>query len=69
MMAELYDVEISTINKHIKKLYQDSELEEIATIRKFRIVQTEGHPQRAFCFEIAENISPHSLQKTVKTRR
>ena len=31
-----------TISDHIKKVYSDSELEETATIRKFRIVQTEG---------------------------
>ncbi len=42
MMATLYDVDVRTINEHIKKIYSDSELEETSTIRKFRIVQTEG---------------------------
>ncbi len=42
MMAILYDVGLPTINEHIKKIYADSELEEISTIRNFRIVQTEG---------------------------
>jgi len=42
MMAELYDVSVSTINEHIKNIYEDAELEENSTIRKFRIVQTEG---------------------------
>ena len=42
MMATLYDVDVRTINEHIKKIYSDSELEENATIRNFRIVQTEG---------------------------
>lgn len=42
MMATLYDVDVRTINDHIQKVYSDSELEESATIRKFRIVQTEG---------------------------
>ncbi|NLF47073.1 MAG: virulence RhuM family protein, partial [Clostridiales bacterium] len=42
MMAELYDVSLSTINEHIKKIYFDRELTEEATIRKFRIVQLEG---------------------------
>ena len=41
MMATLYDVGLPTINEHIKKIYADSELEETATIRNFRIVQTE----------------------------
>ena len=40
MMATLYDVDVRTINEHIKKIYLDSELEEDSTIRKFRIVQT-----------------------------
>ena len=42
MMAALYDVDVRTISEHIKKVYADSELDESATIRKFRIVQTEG---------------------------
>lgn len=42
MLAILYDVEISTINEHIKKIYTDNELD-ISTIRKFRIVQKEGN--------------------------
>ena len=45
MMATLYDVGLPTINEHIKKIYADSELEETATIRNFRIVQTEGSRQ------------------------
>ncbi len=45
MMATLYDVALPTINEHIKKIFSDSELEEGATIRKFRIVQSEGSRQ------------------------
>lgn len=45
MMATLYDVGLPTINEHIKKIYSDSELEEDSTVRKFRIVQTEGSRQ------------------------
>ena len=37
MMAQLYNVSLSTINEHIKKIYGDNELTETATIRKFRI--------------------------------
>lgn len=44
-MVTLYDVGLPTINEHIKKIYADSELEESATIRNFRIVQTEGSCQ------------------------
>ena len=42
IMATLYDVDVRTINYHIKKIFADSELQEEATIRKFRIVQNEG---------------------------
>lgn len=45
MMATLYGVDVRTINEHIKKIYSDSELEEDATIRNFRIVQIEGSRQ------------------------
>ena len=45
MMAALYDVDVRTVNDHIKKIYSDAELEESATIRKFRTVQTEGTRQ------------------------
>ena len=41
MTVALYDVRLPTINEHIKKIYSGGELTEEATIRKFRIVQTE----------------------------
>ena len=47
MMATLHDVDVRTINDHIKKIYLDSELEVDSTIRNFRIVQTEGSRQVA----------------------
>ena len=42
MMAELYDVDVRTINEHIQKVFSDLELSEESTIRNFRIVQLEG---------------------------
>ena len=36
---------IPTINEHLTHIFQDNELEEKRTIRKFRIVQTEGTRQ------------------------
>jgi len=41
-MAELFDVEVHTINYHLKEIYASGELMEPATIRKIRIVQNEG---------------------------
>jgi hypothetical protein len=42
MLATLYDVEVNTINYHIKKVFEDSELQENSVIRKFRITATDG---------------------------
>ena len=42
MMATLYDVETNTINYHIKKIFEDSELQENSVIRKFRITASDG---------------------------
>lgn len=41
-LADLYQVTPPTINEHIKRIIEDGELQEEATIRKFRIVQQEG---------------------------
>ena len=42
MMATLYDVGTNTINYHIKKIFEDSELQENSVIRKFRITASDG---------------------------
>ena len=42
MMGVLYDVETHTINYHLKKVFADSELEEKAVIRNFRITAADG---------------------------
>jgi len=42
-LAELFGVEVNTINYHLKEIYKSGELEEHATIRKIRIVQKEGN--------------------------
>jgi hypothetical protein len=41
-MAELFGVDVRTINEHLKNIFQSDELEALSTIRKFRIVQKEG---------------------------
>ena len=45
LMAELFGVEVNTINYHLKEIYKSSEIQENGTIRKFRIVQQEGKRQ------------------------
>jgi len=42
LMSELFQKDVRTINEHIKNIYDEGELEPESTIRKFRIVQTEG---------------------------
>lgn len=41
MMGLLYDVDVRTINYHLKKVFADSELEAEAVIRKFRITASD----------------------------
>jgi hypothetical protein len=42
MMAQLYDVDVRTINYHLKTIFTDSELEEDAVIQSFRITAADG---------------------------
>ena len=42
MMAMLYGVEAHTINYHIKKVFEDSELQEDSVTRKYRITAADG---------------------------
>src|SRR5258708_864065 len=46
-MAELFGVEVQTINYHLKEIFKTNELEEKSTIRKIRIVQQEGNREVA----------------------
>lgn len=59
MLATLYDVEIPTINYHIKKVFDDMELVPEATIRKFLIVQTEGNRQ------VSRDVEHYNLQMII----
>ena len=45
MMSTLYDVSVSAVNQHLKRIFQDNELEREATIKRYLIVQTEGKRQ------------------------
>ena len=55
-MAVLYDVSVPTVSEHIKKIYEDGELAEQATVRKFRTVQTEGARQ------VSRELTHYNLQ-------
>lgn len=47
LMAELFGVDKRTISEHLKNIFASSELDEAATLRNFRTVQTEGSRQVA----------------------
>jgi len=59
MMAELYDVDVRTINEHIQKIVSDLELTEASTIRNFRIVQKEGNRK------VERDIKHYNLQMII----
>ena len=59
MLATLYEVDVRTINYHIKKIFEDSELTEESTIRNFRIVQTEGTRQ------VSRDVEHYNLQMII----
>ncbi len=42
LMAQLYDVDVRTVNYHLKKVFTDSELEAASVIRNFRITAADG---------------------------
>jgi len=45
LISVLFDVDVRTINEHLKNIYLQGELIKEATVRNFRIVQTEGNRQ------------------------
>ena len=42
-MSKLFNVEVNTINYHLKEIFETHELEENRTIRKIRTVRNEGN--------------------------
>ncbi|MFT4533871.1 MAG: hypothetical protein ACJA1A_001892 [Saprospiraceae bacterium] len=59
LMATLFEVDVRTINEHLKNIYKQDELIEDATIRKFRIVQVEGNR------EVNRSISFYNLEAII----
>src|SRR3990167_1409799 len=41
-IAEVFMVNVRTVNEHLMNIYKTGELKEKSTVRKFRIVQQEG---------------------------
>ena len=59
MLATVYGVDVRTINYHIKKIFEDNELEENSTIRKFEIVQKEGNR------DVSRTVAHYNLQMII----
>ena len=59
LMAQLFDVTLSTINHHLKNIYETKELSQKATIRNFLIVQKEG------AREVSRNIDYYNLDTII----
>jgi hypothetical protein len=58
-MAELFGVEVNTINYHCKEIFGSKELAEEGTIRKIRIVQKEGER------EVAREVDFYNLDMVI----
>jgi hypothetical protein len=59
LMAQLFDVDVRTVNEHLKNIYDQGELVREATIRKFRIVQTEGNR------DVSRNVEFYNLDAII----
>ena len=59
LMAQLFDVDVRTVNEHLKNIYEQAELIYEGTVRKFRIVQMEGTR------EVSRNIDFYNLDAII----
>jgi len=59
MMAALYDISVAAVNQHLRRIFEDAELEPGATIKKYLIVQTEGNRQ------VSRQVDHYSLQAII----
>lgn len=59
MMAELYGVSVPAINQHLRTVYEDGELTEEATVKKYLIVQNEGNRS------VSREVNHYNLQAII----
>ena len=59
LIAQLFNVSVPTINEHLKNLFENKEIEESSTIRKFLIVQMEGNR------EVSREIEHYNLDAII----
>ena len=60
-MAQLFEVDVRTVNEHLKNIFKAGELEGNSTIRNFRIVQTEGSRQ------VSRNVAVEEIEKFISS--
>lgn len=58
-LGELFNVEVHTVNYHIKNIFKQKELEQNLTIRKIRIVQSEGNRK------VKRNVDHYNLDMVI----
>lgn len=56
-MAELFGVEVHTLNYHLKEIFKSGELDESAVIRKIRITAADGKKYLANIYNLDAIIS------------
>lgn len=57
MMGQLYDVDVRTINYHLKNIFKDHELEENSVIQSFRITAADGKTYNTQHYNLAAIIA------------
>jgi hypothetical protein len=57
MMGVLYGVETHTVNYHLKKIFSDSEIDELSVIRNFRITAADGKEYDTFHYNLSAIIA------------
>jgi hypothetical protein len=57
MLAALYDVDVRTVNYHLKKVFADKELDENSVIRNFRITAADGKNYNTQHYSLAGSIA------------
>jgi len=55
LTAELFDVDVRTVNEYLKNIYDQGELTRVATLRKFRMIQIESKR------EVSRNLDFYNL--------
>lgn len=58
-MSELFEVDVTTINEHIKNIYLTGELDQESTLGKFPIVRSEGNRK------VTRNLNFYNLDMTI----